>query len=65
MYGLFFEDINFAADGGLYPELVKNKSFETDDQLIGWKAMRGAAGLASYLYRPTGPSATPTTTSCA
>jgi|GEM_PF-6050810 len=30
MYGLFFEDINFAADGGLYPELVKNKSFETD-----------------------------------
>ena len=30
MYGLFFEDINFAADGGLYPERVKNKSFETD-----------------------------------
>ena len=49
MYGLFFEDINFAADGGLYPELVKNKSFETDDHLIGWKALRGAAGLESYL----------------
>ncbi|MGY3089540.1 alpha-N-arabinofuranosidase [Hymenobacter sp. UYAg731] len=49
MYGLFFEDINFAADGGLYPELVKNKSFETDDHLIGWKAIRGAAGLESYL----------------
>lgn len=48
MYGLFFEDINFAADGGLYPELVKNKSFETDDHLIGWKAIRGAAGLADY-----------------
>ncbi|MDE6688904.1 MAG: alpha-L-arabinofuranosidase, partial [Prevotella sp.] len=28
MYGLFFEDINFAADGGLYGELVKNRSFE-------------------------------------
>ncbi|HEX8506262.1 MAG TPA: alpha-L-arabinofuranosidase C-terminal domain-containing protein [Hymenobacter sp.] len=49
MYGLFFEDINFAADGGLYPELVKNKSFETDDHLIGWKAIRGAAGFESYL----------------
>ena len=49
MYGLFFEDINFAADGGLYPELVKNKSFETDDHLIGWKAIKGAAGLESYL----------------
>ncbi|GAA4377424.1 alpha-L-arabinofuranosidase C-terminal domain-containing protein [Hymenobacter koreensis] len=48
MYGLFFEDINFAADGGLYPELVKNKSFETDDRLLGWKAIRGAAALAVY-----------------
>lgn len=28
MYGLFFEDINYAADGGLYAELVKNRSFE-------------------------------------
>lgn len=26
MYGLFFEDINYAADGGLYAELVKNRS---------------------------------------
>ncbi len=28
MWGLFFEDINFAADGGLYAEMVKNRSFE-------------------------------------
>ncbi len=28
MFGIFFEDINFGADGGLYPELVKNRSFE-------------------------------------
>ena len=28
MYGVFFEDINFAADGGLYGELVRNRSFE-------------------------------------
>ena len=55
MYGLFFEDINFAADGGLYPELVKNKSFETDDNLIGWKAINGAAGLATYTVSSQNP----------
>ena len=39
MYGIFFEDINFAADGGLYAELVKNRSFEfTPDHLLGWQA---------------------------
>ena len=38
-YGIFFEDINFAADGGLYAELVKNRSFEyPDDPLQGLKA---------------------------
>jgi len=51
MYGLFFEDINFAADGGLYPELVKNKSFETDAPLIGWRALQGAANLDAYAVR--------------
>ena len=38
MYGIFFEDINYAADGGLYGELVKNRSFEFPDALMGWKA---------------------------
>ena len=38
MYGLFFEDINYAADGGLYGELVKNRSFEFPDRLMGWEA---------------------------
>ncbi len=38
MYGLFFEDINFAADGGLYAELVKNRSFEFNQTLMGWQA---------------------------
>ena len=36
MYGVFFEDINFGADGGLYAELVKNRSFEFDYPLMGW-----------------------------
>ncbi len=38
MYGLFFEDINYAADGGLYGELVKNRSFEFPQSLMGWQA---------------------------
>jgi len=37
MYGLFFEDINFAADGGLYGELVKNRSFEFPQHYMGWR----------------------------
>ena len=37
MYGIFIEDINFAADGGLYAELVKNRSFEfPNNPLQGW-----------------------------
>jgi len=36
MYGIFFEDINYAADGGLYGELVKNRSFEFPNNFAGW-----------------------------
>ena len=38
MYGLFFEDINYAADGGLYAEMVKNRSFEYPQSLMGWES---------------------------
>lgn len=37
MWGLFFEDINSAADGGLYAEMVQNRSFEMDDHLYSWE----------------------------
>lgn len=40
MWGVFFEDINFGADGGLYAELVKNRSFEFPTALMGWKENR-------------------------
>lgn len=44
LYGVFFEDINFAADGGLYAEKVINRSFEygkqaEGDSLHGWSAV--------------------------
>ena len=38
MYGIFFEDINYAADCGLYAEMVKNRSFEFPQRLMGWRA---------------------------
>lgn len=40
MYGIFFEDINFGADGGLYAELVKNRSFEFYRPLMGWREIK-------------------------
>ncbi|RZJ63524.1 MAG: alpha-L-arabinofuranosidase, partial [Flavobacterium sp.] len=36
MWGVFFEDINFGADGGIYAELIKNRSFEFAKPLMGW-----------------------------
>ncbi|MCQ2494543.1 MAG: alpha-L-arabinofuranosidase [Lachnospiraceae bacterium] len=57
MIGLFFEDINFAADGGLYAELLENRSFEaiktkgtgrnyvlTEDNLYAWSSVEGKEG---------------------
>jgi alpha-L-arabinofuranosidase len=44
MWGVFFEDINFGADGGLYAELVKNRGFEFPDALMGWSKL--APGIA-------------------
>jgi len=37
MYGIFYEDINFAADGGLYAEMIKNRGFEFEDPKMGWR----------------------------
>ena len=49
MWGIFFEDINFGADGGLYAELVKNRSFEFPDHVMGWvRILR--PGSAGYMY---------------
>ncbi|MDW7979775.1 MAG: alpha-L-arabinofuranosidase C-terminal domain-containing protein [Verrucomicrobiales bacterium] len=40
MWGIFFEDINFGADGGLYAELVKNGGFEFPEPMTGWFMIR-------------------------
>jgi alpha-N-arabinofuranosidase len=49
MWGIFFEDINMAADGGLYAELIKNRSFEFNAPLMGWTEHRTAAGDGTLL----------------
>ena len=36
MYGVFFEEINHAGDGGLYAELVQNRSFEEHEMPAGY-----------------------------
>lgn len=40
MWGVFFEDINLGADGGIYAELIKNRSFEFVKPLMGWKVVQ-------------------------
>jgi alpha-L-arabinofuranosidase len=45
MWGIFFEDINLGADGGLYAELVKNRSFEFPDALMGWRVLGPTNGI--------------------
>ncbi len=47
LFGIFLEDINYAVDGGMYAELVKNRSFEygmeaRDGQLHGWESTNDA-----------------------
>jgi len=49
MWGIFFEDINFGADGGIYAELVKNRSFEFSMPLMGWTVHQNKFNEGSVL----------------
>ena len=50
LMGVFFEDISYAADGGLYAELVQNRDFEyTSDDHRGWDAT--TAWKSNHLIR--------------
>ena len=55
MWGIFFEDINFGADGGLYAELVKNRSFEFPDPLMGWIINRAQLAKGEVTVRDDAP----------
>jgi alpha-N-arabinofuranosidase len=56
MWGVFFEDINFAADGGLWAELVKNRSFEFPDRLQGWFEVRPRGARGTLTVRDDQPA---------
>jgi alpha-L-arabinofuranosidase len=55
MWGIFFEDINFGADGGLYAELVKNRSFEFPDPLMGWSKISPSLAKGQLSVRTDAP----------
>ncbi len=50
LFGVFFEDINYAADGGLYAELIQNRSFEySSSDIDHWQ---GEILTCSGKYKP-------------
>ncbi|HXS55370.1 MAG TPA: hypothetical protein VN726_04540, partial [Hanamia sp.] len=49
MWGIFFEDINLGADGGIYAELIKNRSFEFSKPLMGWSVSQSKFNEGSVL----------------
>jgi alpha-N-arabinofuranosidase len=61
MYGVFFEDINFGADGGLYAELVKNRSFEFPEPMMGWIKLQRQGAEGTLSIRDDDPFITGTT----
>ncbi|MCC2669540.1 MAG: alpha-L-arabinofuranosidase, partial [Armatimonadetes bacterium] len=40
LYGIFFEEINRAGDGGIYAEMVQNRSFEDADFPLAWSLVK-------------------------
>ncbi|HMP82781.1 MAG TPA: alpha-L-arabinofuranosidase C-terminal domain-containing protein [Verrucomicrobiota bacterium] len=55
MWGIFFEDINLGADGGLYAELVKNRSFEFPDPMMGWHKLSPSKARGTLAIRSDAP----------
>jgi alpha-L-arabinofuranosidase len=55
LYGLFFEDINRAGDGGLYAELVQNRSFEDNESLLAWRPVTNAGAVATFALDKSSP----------
>ena len=55
MWGVFFEDINFGADGGIYAEMVKNRGFEFPEALMGWKKISPSLAKGELTIRDDAP----------
>jgi alpha-L-arabinofuranosidase len=55
MWGIFFEDINLGADGGLYAELVKNRGFEFPEPMMGWHKLSPSKARGTLTIRTENP----------
>src|SRR5256885_2630710 len=62
LFGIFFEDLNFAADGGLYAELIQNRSFEYSPgdrkdwtPLTAWEYITEGYGYGTVSIETTAP----------
>ena len=55
LWGIFFEDINLSADGGIYPELVRNRSFEDSDKPDHWQFINQGSGQSEMTVDSSTP----------
>jgi len=55
LYGIFFEEINHAGDGGLYAELVRNRGFEDGQQPDGWTLVQADGARGSMALDSASP----------
>src|SRR2546423_4794525 len=62
LFGIFFEDLNYAADGGLYAELVQNRSFEYSaverpdwNALTSWELVARGGGKGTIAVEDADP----------
>lgn len=58
LWGIFFEDINHSTDGGIYPEFVRNRSFEDAENPASWKLNQPDGGKSEMMIdsnRPLNP----------
>lgn len=56
LYGIFFEEINLAGDGGLYAELVRNRSFEDSDKPEHWTLVPRGGAKGEMAVEPREPA---------
>ena len=56
LYGIFFEDINCSADGGLYAEMVRNRNFEDSDTPDYWQTLGSGTTITVESAEPVSPN---------
>jgi len=55
LYGIFFEDINRSGDGGLYGEMLENRSFEDFNLPMGWTLLNEGGSQITMTLDKTRP----------